>query len=85
VYSDAQLRAFARVRDLISDVLESRAIRYREVVGVTPWMLTRATRKGNLRIATLVHIAEALGYEVVINFRELAPPVQKDGADGKRA
>jgi DNA-binding phage protein len=80
VYSDAQLRAFARIRDLILDILADKCLRYADVPGISVWTINRAIRKdSNLKVSTVVSIAEALGYEVVINFREVAPAVQ----DGK--
>jgi hypothetical protein len=80
VYSDAQLRAFARIKDLILDTLEEKCLRFADVQGVSEWTINRATRGNrNLKLSTIVSIAEGMGYEVVINFREVAPPVQ----DGK--
>jgi uncharacterized ferritin-like protein (DUF455 family) len=73
----AEQHLLARVAALLEERLADQGLHYRDVP-VERSVLSRAVRTGRMRLTTLARISEALGLDLVVNFRErrpAAPPV----------
>lgn len=77
--TDAELKVAARVKDLLREALEVRCLRRHDVAHVHLLRAALSSRYRSLKLASLVALAEDLGYDVVLNFRErpTAQAVQK--------
>lgn len=77
----SELRVLERVSDLIREMMEEKGLRY-EDLPIVRSTLARGLSAGNIRMATLVRIADALECDVILNFRQrpAARDVQRKGA-----
>lgn len=72
-------RALARVTSLIRETMSLRGVRYCDL-SVSGQTLARSLKRpGAIKLSTLVHIADLLGCDVVINFRERPAKGATDG------
>lgn len=80
-----ELRTIRRIADLIREAMQERGARY-EDVPVARETLRRVfgERQYGIRVTTLARLADALGYEVVINLKartvSSAQDMRKEGA-----
>ncbi len=67
----SETRVLARVTRLVRETMELRGVGYDELEeGLARSTITRCIKTGNIRLTTLALVADLLGCDVVIHFRE---------------
>lgn len=72
-------RTLVRVTSLIREVMASKGVRYCDLPIATATLNRSLQTPGKIKLSTLIRIADMLGCDVVINFRERPTKGATDG------